>query len=102
MSGKISLRLEKSAPSKTTDEGSVRSPDGTGEPNPSASRILHTSGTKAKQKNGKEREHEAVSSQPADDPNQQDPNERSDMISERRNPGMHGGGGDPGWKPSRS
>lgn len=48
----------------------------------------------------KQRGNIAVSSQPADDPNQKDPNERSDMISERRNPGQHGGGGDPGWKPS--
>ncbi|XJJ69688.1 hypothetical protein WBP07_22385 (plasmid) [Novosphingobium sp. BL-8A] len=49
----------------------------------------------------KQSDHEAVSSQPDHDPNGEDPNERSDMISERRNPGMHGGGGDPGWKSSR-
>ena len=36
----------------------------------------------------------------AHDPNEADPNERTDMINERRNPGLHGGGGDPGWKKS--
>lgn len=49
----------------------------------------------------KQRPGVAISSQPQDDPNRTDPNERSDMISERPNPGSHGGGGDPGWKPSR-
>lgn len=47
------------------------------------------------------RNHEAASSQRPGDPNERDPEERSDMISERRNPGMHGGAGDCGWKPSR-
>jgi len=42
----------------------------------------------------------APSSQPADDPNGSDPNRRADLIDERRNPGAHGGGGDPGWKKS--
>lgn len=32
-------------------------------------------------------------------PPSKDPNERSDMISERRHPGMHGAGGDVGRKP---
>lgn len=49
---------------------------------------------------GKQSDHEAAASEPATDPNQEDPNARSDMISERRNPGAHGGGGDPAWKPS--
>jgi len=43
-------------------------------------------------------DHEAFSSEPAEDPNRKDPNERSDMISERRNPGQHGGSGDAAWK----
>lgn len=48
----------------------------------------------------KQGNHEAASSQPANDPNRANPNERSDMISERQSPGRHGGGGDPAWKPS--
>ncbi len=48
---------------------------------------------------GDDAEQEAAASQPADDPNQADPNQRSDMISERRNPGSHGGAGSPGRKP---
>ena len=48
----------------------------------------------------KQRKGVAISSQPVNDPNRTDPNERSDMISERRAPGSHGGGGDSAWKPS--
>lgn len=42
----------------------------------------------------------AFSSQPDNDPNEADPNRRADLIDERRNPGSHGGGGDPGRKKS--
>jgi hypothetical protein len=49
----------------------------------------------------KQSDHEAVSSETAEDPNAQDPDARSDMESERREPGRHGGGGDSAWKPSR-
>lgn len=47
---------------------------------------------------GSDDDHEAASSQPDNDPNRSDPNQRSDMISERRNPGSHGGAGSPGRK----
>jgi hypothetical protein len=49
----------------------------------------------------KQSDHEAASSEPVDDPNRKDPNERSDMISERRNLGQHNGGGAPARKPGR-
>lgn len=29
----------------------------------------------------------------------EDPNQPTDLLSERGNPGLHGGSGDPGWKP---
>ncbi|TCM14420.1 hypothetical protein EDF56_11365 [Novosphingobium sp. PhB165] len=47
----------------------------------------------------KQSDREASSSQEGRDSQRKDPNERSDMISERRHPGMHGGGGDVGRKP---
>jgi hypothetical protein len=46
-------------------------------------------------------DREAFTSEPARDSNRKDPNERSDMISERRNPGQPGGSGDAAWKPAR-
>ncbi len=36
------------------------------------------------------RNHEAASSQPADELNRSEPNKRSDLVSERRNPGAEG------------
>lgn len=42
-----------------------------------------------------------AASLPGADPTQADANERTDMITERRSPGLHGGGGDSGWKKSR-
>lgn len=45
---------------------------------------------------GEKKGQVGFSSQPANDRNRSEPNERSDMINERRNPGSHGGGGDTG------
>ncbi len=47
----------------------------------------------------KQSDREASTTPERGDPPSKDPNERSDMISERRHPGMHGGGGDVGRKP---
>jgi hypothetical protein len=46
------------------------------------------------------RRHEAFSSEPTDDPNAGDPNERTDTISEIAHPGSHGRAGAPGRKPT--